>query len=217
MKNHGFTLVEILIALSILAILAFIALIAFRSQTFKGYDAKRKSDMNRIAIAVEEYEKDHSCYPLPQLVVCKPGNGLQPYLNKIPCDPVTGASYYYDYQNSVCPSWFRVFSILQNKTDSAIIPGIGPNAAFNFYLGSANSPAVISQSPAPSSGGGVSLTPTPGGNTGGNSGFYGCINGSCVPINWDSSRPGPACDPNYQNSSCYGQCGSQMNECVSWR
>lgn len=212
MKKNGFTLTELIIVILILGVLALIAIAYFRGQIGKGNDAKRKSDINRISIALEEYEKDHNCYPLPQLVTCSPGTGLQPYLDKIPCDPVTKASYYYDYQNAVCPGWYRLFTSLQNKTDSSLIPSIGPNGAYNFYQGSGNSPAVTSVTPTQSAAPGGSAGGTPGGA----SGFYGCKSGVCVPISWDSTRPGPECDPNYQNSSCYGQCGPQSGECKAW-
>ena len=81
------TLVELLIVVSIIILLVLIAIAFFRGQLFKGLDAKRKADINRIKVAIEEYEKDHDCYPPPQIVVCDPGTGLSPYLDKIPCDP----------------------------------------------------------------------------------------------------------------------------------
>src|SRR3990170_6469076 len=97
-KNQsGITLTELMIVVVIIAALALLAFWALRTQIFKGYDARRKGDIARIKVAVEEYEKDHDCYPLPQLVVCDPGTGLRPYLDSIPCDPRTGASYYYDH------------------------------------------------------------------------------------------------------------------------
>ena len=54
----GVTLVELLVVVSIIALLALISIFAFREQIFKGNDAKRKSDIGRIQLAVEEYEKD---------------------------------------------------------------------------------------------------------------------------------------------------------------
>lgn len=209
MKNKGLTLVELIIVVSIIAVLAIITIAYFRSQIFKGNDAKRKSDINRIEVAVEEYEKDHNCYPLA--VSCNPGTGLRPYLDIIPCDPVTHASYYYEHQDAVCPGWYKFYTVLENKNDDAVIEGVGPNSAFNFVLTSPNAPnpgqAGNEPTPPPASGGGTEL-PT---------GFYGCRSGSCVPILWDVSRPGPECDPNYQNSSCYHQCDLSSNECTSWR
>ena len=210
---HGVTLIEIIIVVTIIVVLAVIALLYLRNQAFKGQDGRRKADIRRIQTAAEEYERDHNCYPLPSLMSCNPGTGLTPYINKIPCDPVNGGSYMYIIQDSVCPTWYKIYSKLGNSADTSIINNIGPNGAFNYVAGSANAPADTSSSPATNS---PSFTPSPSGFSGPNSGFYGCSGGVCVPIAWDQTRPGPACDPNYQNSTCYGQCGPAQNECTPW-
>lgn len=216
-KSEGMTLVEILIMVGIISILIILAVAFLKNKIFKAIDAKRKSDIARIQVAVEEYEKDHDCYPPPELVVCSPGTGLQSYLNKIPCDPSTKASYYYEYQDSACPRWYRIYTILDDSTDSDISKkgcsyGCGSNYVYNYYSSSPNAPKPPAGSPP---------TPTPsaspgGGGDGNGSGFYGCKAGVCTPIGWDPTRPGPECDPNYQNSTCYGQCASAQNECVPW-
>ncbi len=233
------TLTEVLIVVVIISILIVISIVFLRSQIFKANDAKRKTDIARIQIAVEEYEKDHDCYPLPQLVVCSPGTGLQSYLNKIPCDPVTKSTYFYDYQDSSCPRWYRIFTKLDYTEDSDSVKkgckcGCGPNYAYNYFAASPNAPlpqSLTCPSPTPGGGGGTqtsgpgggtptpnpSTSPTPTPTAGPGSGFYGCKSGICTPINWDPSRPGPECDPNYQNSNCYGQCGQSQNECVPWQ
>jgi competence protein ComGC len=206
-NNSGLTLVELIIIVVILSILILLAIMYFRGQIFKGNDAKRKADIDRIKIAAEEYEKDHNCYPSPSLMSCNPGYGLKPYLDKIPCDPMTHASYMYVYQDSVCPGWFKVYANLENKTDASVTNGAGPNNSYNYVNGSPNAP-------------GEGPTPPPSGGGGGGSvsEFFGCKGGVCVPISWDSSRPGPECDPNYQNSTCYNQCGGDIsNECTPWR
>jgi general secretion pathway protein G len=202
-NSRAFTLVELIIVITIIGALALIGILFFRGQIGKGTDARRKADINRIKVAVEEYEKDHSCYPSPDLMVCDPGTGLQPYLDKIPCDPATNASYYYEYQDAVCPSWYRIYTNLSNLNDPLVDTGIGPNSAFNYVSTSTNAPPY-------------SAGQTGGTGGGSPSGFYGCVNGACIPINWDSSRPGPECDPNYQNPTCYGQCGPQSHECILW-
>lgn len=218
--KKGFTLIEVVIVITIVVVLAVIALVLLRNQIFKGQDARRKADIERIRTAAEEYERDHNCYPLPSLLACKPGTGLQPYLNKISCDPVTGGSYLYVIQDSSCPGWFKIYTILGNSADVSVINGIGPNNAFNFVQGSANAPVDIGTSPtiSPASSGSTS-TPAPAPTSGGGSqspSFYGCRGGICVPIGWDLSRPGPECDPNYQNSFCYNQCGPSVVECKPW-
>ena len=218
-NNRGFTLVEIIIVMTIIAVLAVITIAFYRTQIFKANDAKRMSDLNRIKIAVEEYEKDHNCYPPPQLVTCIPGTGLQPYLGTIPCDPVTHASYYYEYENSVCPSWYRIYAKLDYSSGTAAMPWCGGpnNNSFNYYVESPNAPSCVSSSS--SSGGGTSgggtASPTPGSGATGN--YYGCVSGVCKPISWDPTRPGPVCDPNYQSNDCYGTCGPVSNECKPWK
>jgi prepilin-type N-terminal cleavage/methylation domain-containing protein len=193
----GFTLVELMIVIVIIAILATLAIMAFQSQILKGNDAKRKGDIDRIKIAVEEYEKDHNCYPLT--VTCKPtGTGLQPYLDKIPCDPVTGASYVYENDGTSCPKWFRIYTTLQNTKDLSVIMGIGPGGAYNYYRGSDNAPVPI-QSCAHD--------------------YWGCKGGSCVPIGSKPGCSGPICHPGFDNADCNssGNCGSYahpQNECT---
>lgn len=201
MNKKGMTLTEILIVVSIVAFLSLLGTVFFRTQIFKGYDARRKADIKRIGIAVEEYEKDHDCYPLPNLVTCTgEGSGLEPYLGKIPCDPITKVSYYYDYEDNVCPSWYRLYAVLDNDSDPSYQANIGPSGAFNYEYSSPNAP-IISD--------GV-YTPDP------LIDFYGCSNGACVDVPWDPYRPGPVCDPNFQNSSCYDQCKNPVNECKQW-
>ncbi|MEK7111930.1 MAG: type II secretion system protein [Patescibacteria group bacterium] len=195
-NKRGATLTELLVVIAVIAFLALLAFWAYRTQVFKGFDSRRKTDIYQIKVAVEEYEKDNDCYPLPQLVVCNPGTGLRPYLDYIPCDPRTRASYYYDHEDSICPKWFRLYATLENTKDKDCVGNIGPNGAYCYYSGSPNAPAAGYQG---------------GGN------FYGCSGGACGGIQWDPNRPGPECDPNYQSSNCYGQCGSPGTECVPWK
>lgn len=195
----GMTLTEIMIVMLVIVALVLIGLVSFRSQVFKGTDAKRKAEVRRIGLAAEEYEKDHECYPLPNLVACDPGTGLRPYMDRVPCDPDTKASYYYEHEDSACPKWYRVYTKLTNEDDSDSMGPIGPNGAFTYVYTSPNAPSL--------EGGGEN----PPGTT-----FYGCQGGVCVPIMWDPDRPGPACDPNFQNATCYGACSQPSSECQPW-
>jgi prepilin-type N-terminal cleavage/methylation domain-containing protein len=194
--EKGITLTELMVVVAIISFLALLAFWAFRTQVFKGFDSRRKTDIYQIKVAVEEYEKDHDCYPLPQLVVCDPGTGLRPYLDRIPCDPRTGASYYYDHEDSSCPKWFRLYARLENLKDQDYAGAIGPNGAYGYWSGSPNAPIPGYQ---------------------GSSVFFGCRSGACVPIQWDPTRPGPECDPNFQSATCYGQCSEPGTGCTPWQ
>lgn len=194
-KYHkGLTLTELLVVVTIILMLVFISIWFFRNQALKGNDAKRKGDVRTIQVAIEEYEKDNNCYPLPDQIVCNPGTGLKPYISKIPCDPITDASYVYDIEDSSCPSWYRIYANLENLNDPDLLASYGPGGTYNYCASSPNAP-------------GCSLT---------ESDFYGCKNGVCVPLFWDAARPGPECDPNYKDPNCFGKCASPVAECKPW-
>jgi len=215
-NSFGFTLTELLIVISIITFLAVLITVYLRTQVLKGNDAKRKGDMHDIQVAVEEYEKDNDCYPLPSLVVCNPGDGLKPYINKVPCDPQTKASYFYDYEDSLCPSWYKIYTNLENVKDKDIPGLIGPGNYFNYYVSSPNAPGE-SVIPLPSGSSGSGGSGSGGGDQKPVTGYYGCLSGICSAISWDPARPGPECDPNFQNSTCYGQCANPELECQKWK
>ena len=195
--KSGFTLIELLIVVSIISLLVITGFFLARSQYLKGRDARRKSDIHKIQEALEEYEKDHDCYPPSPpdpTTDCSPGTGLRPYLSQIPCDIATGSTYYYETDNpSGCGKWYRIFISLDNLSDQDIIPAIGPGSRYNFYLASPNAPVPITSYCA-----GIN--------------YYGCIGGVCQLI--DCKVGGlPICQPGFDNDNCSGQCGPEAVEC----
>jgi type II secretory pathway pseudopilin PulG len=211
----GVTLPEMLVVFSIIVILALVAFWFLRNQILKGNDAKRKGDIHRIQVAVEEYEKDNDCYPSIEVMVCNPGGGLKPYFSKIPCDPVTNDSYFYEVDDPSCASWYRIYANLGNEADPVIgelgcTYGCGPETAYNYYVTSPNAPNPEK----------------------GESGLYGCFSGVCTPIDFYPGRdpPGGVCDPSYYCPGCPDPCFSSnypgnsfcgtlddpQNECQPW-
>ncbi len=180
-----------MVAVSVIAILTLLVINTYLGQTFKGYDAKRKGDLDRIKVATEEYEKDNNCYPPAALVKCENGGaGLKPYLNTIPCDPKTHESYAYEPDPEGCPIWFRAYAKLENLGDKSAIPGIGPGGAYNYYVSSPNAPLL---------GGFASEVPTS---------HWGCFSGICKPLK--ENPPGnPVCGPSSTTSDCYS-----LNHCI---
>lgn len=135
-------------------VVAFISILSTLVTVFvtgniaKSNDAKRKSDIDRITIAIEEYEKDNNCYPkADSMQSCGSGSNIaiHPYLSNVPCDPQTKNSYGYEVgpESSSCGSWYRVYAKLQNTSDSQIASGIGPDSGYNFYKGSENAPIPV--------------------------------------------------------------------------
>lgn len=214
--SKGFTITEMIIVVSIIMILAALIIVSYIQQQHKGNDAKRKADMDRIKIAVEEYEKDHNCYPDESTMIrCGSDSSIaiHPYLNDVPCDPVTRLPYPYETDTAACHTWYRLYGDLQNEQDPVAIPSIGPANSFNYYVSSENATKPISNSSATS-------LPSPSGSYSSPGPlliqYWGCIDGVCTQIG--TSGSGPDCQPGYDNSNCYGQCGTiknPANECIS--
>lgn len=62
-KNSGFTLVELLVVITIIAILATIGLTIYTSAQKQAKDAKRRGDIDAIAKALETKKGTNSQYP----------------------------------------------------------------------------------------------------------------------------------------------------------
>lgn len=119
-QHKGVTLAELLIVVTIVVILGLITLVGINpmTQILRGYDTRRKADLAKIKIALENYYSDHECYP----VFSKDSNGkptytcdsdiLSPYLNSIPCDPSTKKPYtiFLNPPDAACPSQYAVYA-----------------------------------------------------------------------------------------------------------
>ncbi len=123
-NNYAVSLIEVILVMAILLLLIAGAYFAFRGQIGKGNDAKRKDDLEMMRVAFEDYYNDNGCYPTPDMVDDCRSAELSPYLRKIPCDPVSGEPYKMivdDYGEDACPTWFKVYSKMENTDDPSIV------------------------------------------------------------------------------------------------
>ena len=114
--KKAFTLIELVIVIAILGILLILSMMSWRRQLDKARDADRKTDLQRLSVAFEDYYNDHECYPNPD-ILAGPIDGLKPYLDKIPLNPITKASYYLEHSD--CAS-YRILTELDNDSDPVI-------------------------------------------------------------------------------------------------
>lgn len=109
-NNKGFTLVELIVALVILAVLGGISLTLLNPKKYidQTKDAKRAHDLTQIQSALDTYYNDHNCYPAS---FDELNSGQTKYMKDIPKDPDTGASYPYEINvEKTCPQWNILFA-----------------------------------------------------------------------------------------------------------
>lgn len=84
-STRGFSLMEILIAVSILGILTTIGISGFSAISRGGRDALRKSDLEQMRSALEIYKSDNGQYP-PESTACVATLSTT-YIKPYPDDP----------------------------------------------------------------------------------------------------------------------------------
>ena len=82
--NAGFTLVELLIVISLISILAAMGLVQYRNSVTASREAVLKTDLFRMRDAIDQYYADKGKYPSSLDSLVSDG-----YLRKIPPDPFT--------------------------------------------------------------------------------------------------------------------------------
>lgn len=91
--QKGFTLIEMLVVLTIISILAGLVLTGMEAARKTGRDGKRRTDLEQIRSALEMCRADTGSYPnsipVPTAVPCGP------YLSAIPNDPLSPTYFYY--------------------------------------------------------------------------------------------------------------------------
>lgn len=140
--NRGFSLIELIVVIAVIALLASIVLTSFNTVQFKAHDARRISEMQSAQKALELYYIAHGRYPDPNPAMCgwDVGNAAHPFLNgtgmeanfggqKPPVDifkfgDCDGYRYYrYPAGSYGCRSAFYVLGVTDMESSPAPYPG----------------------------------------------------------------------------------------------
>lgn len=142
-KNNGSFLIELLIAIGIMAIFSGTALIGLVPQLQKARDAKVKEDFIQVRNALTQYYDDVGCFP-QSLPTCGQNFSRNTfvYMSKFPCH-VLGDEYIYEPEAGTCPKSYRLLTNLENTKDTSIDMvgcryGCGSQCLYNFGISSTN-------------------------------------------------------------------------------
>lgn len=144
---NGFTIVELLIVIVVIAILASISVVAYTGIQGRARDSKRRNDISQIARALELYKADNGGYPTCWGNKYQPGDSgdggvvsscLQPslvpkYMASLPVDPVNVAPRVYYYAVGYRKSGVNTYDYPQ--TDNYILAATFDTPAGPLFTG----------------------------------------------------------------------------------
>jgi prepilin-type N-terminal cleavage/methylation domain-containing protein len=128
----GLTMIEVLIVVAILALLLISLSLTINLQLMRSRDVQRKAHLEKLKVAFENYYNDNACYPptdiffnggtAPDPAICdQPLPALQPYLDKVPCDPDTKIPYsYFEVDGGQICDGYRLYTQLEDENDKGI-------------------------------------------------------------------------------------------------
>jgi general secretion pathway protein G len=109
MKRHGFTLIELVVVISILAILSGVLVPRVTNHLKTARDARRLADVKAVRVAIEQYRLEKGAYPAANANssyggwdVSNDGDFIRVlrdngYLDEDAVDPINDATFHYRY------------------------------------------------------------------------------------------------------------------------
>lgn len=130
-KFFGFTLLELLVVIAIIGILAAIGIGSYGTVQSKARDARRKSDLENVARALEMYRNDVGSYPAAGSANGQfafgggsfvHSNGTTVYMQKTPEEKRGGYGYFYEVTNvgGGTNNGYYLYARLENQEDAAV-------------------------------------------------------------------------------------------------
>ncbi len=116
-RTCGFTIIELLIVITIMSFLISMGIVNFFSLNSQAKDCKAKSDLRILKYAIENYATSHVRYP-SALYEVEGG----PTLTKLPKDPFTENN---DFQYFVSRDVYAIWSVGFNGTSGIVSIGYG--------------------------------------------------------------------------------------------
>lgn len=139
-RKCGFTLLEMLVSISIIALILTIAVVSYVSVNKRSRDAKRKGDIEQIRSALEFYRADLGFYPAAGTNDTYADVGdlyefIRTYLPTVPNDPkYPDYHYWYKATDYAQPNYYGycVSATLETETPSST--PCSPYPSYNYSV-----------------------------------------------------------------------------------
>lgn len=119
-KTAGFTMIELLVAITILVLLSSVAIVSFSGSLKSSRNSKRRADLEMTRAALEMYRTVNKAYPLDSgstepvkfatLVTTLKSGG---YLSSSPSDPMAGQDANFVYYYGSTTTQYQVCAYLE--------------------------------------------------------------------------------------------------------
>ena len=115
----GFTLVEVLIVITVLALMTVGTVGFFDNSLMGSRDGRRKADLSTIQKGLESYYNDYGYYPVDISASSLCGSTANCYVKTIPTDPKGYAYLYVSGNESGTNQSFQLYSTLERNIDAS--------------------------------------------------------------------------------------------------
>lgn len=139
-KTSGFTLIELVVVIAIIATLTALASFNFNQARARARDVQRKSELKAIQNALELYKNDQMPQAYPATVDLETAL-VTTYMSKLPVDPkekVTAGSWMVYTYNQTAALTYTLQTCLENTSDpdklSPTVPCGSGNAGYIYQL-----------------------------------------------------------------------------------
>ncbi|MCX6731184.1 MAG: prepilin-type N-terminal cleavage/methylation domain-containing protein [Candidatus Roizmanbacteria bacterium] len=137
--KKGFTLVEILVVVTIISLLASIAAVSYSRFVKQSRDARRKTDIEQIRASIELYRNFKGTYPAPPMNFGTGAlqDGTTVYMSKIPSDPMSSSptSNTYFYTSSGTFQDYTLCAYIEGGDTSVSLNSCGSGIICNYCMG----------------------------------------------------------------------------------